>query len=192
MNDSINNPIDSNNNDINPLIQGDSLITNNSPITSKSLITNQLKAKGAKKRRLSHNQELAIKSQIDLGVPPIKIAAIERISTSTVYNVVKNKRLEILKNDELDHLKSAMISKTYSNALTAQHYINDDKLEKATFVQLMVGSKIGIEMARLMEERSTANVNIKSVNQLISDEYQSLSEKIASLDSKLYPDNKDK
>ena len=171
MDDSINNPIDSNNNDINPLIQGDSLITNNSPITSKSLITNQLKAKGAKKRRLSHNQKLAIKSQVNLGISVPTIAKQERISTSTVYNVVKNKRLEILKNDELDHLKSAMISKTYSNALTAQHYINDDKLEKATFVQLMVGSKIGIEMARLMEERSTANVNIKSVNQLISDDH---------------------
>jgi hypothetical protein len=53
-------------------------------------------------------------------------------------------------------------------------------------MQLMIGSKIAIEQARLLEEKSTSNIAIKSLNEAIHSEIQSLTDRLKTIDNQLY------
>ena len=142
--------------------------------------------KKSKSERLSPTRKLAIKSMVESNMSLTEIKNSENVAYQTIYNVINDPKLEILGNKQLDRLKSHIITKAYSNSYYAQSSVTKDKLENASFMQLMIGSKIAIEQARLLEEKSTSNIAIKTLNDAIHGEIQSLSDRIKSLDNQLY------
>ena len=76
-----------------------------------------------------------------------------------ILKLIADKHEFILTPGESTHLKKALTSKSYAVSMLAQENVTQDKLDKASFVQLMVGSKIALEMGRLLEDRSTSNVS---------------------------------
>jgi predicted DNA-binding protein YlxM (UPF0122 family) len=161
-------------------------ISNLANISNKQSKLNPTYKKKHKSERLSPTRKLAIKSLVQSDMSISEIGRQENVSMQTIYNVLNDPKLELLGTKQIEKLKSHIISKAYSNSYHAQSAVNDDKLEKSSFMQLMIGSKIAIEQARLLEEKSTSNIAIKSLNEAIHSEIQSLTDRLKTIDNQLY------
>lgn len=123
-----------------------------------------------------------VESKMSLGVS--KRQAVKQVagdygaSNKLVMQIIDADTKPILNSRELGNLKKALISKSYSTSFTAQAAVNDEKLRKSSFVQLMVGSKIALEMARLLEDRSTVNISHRGLIETISSDRQKIMDQL--------------
>lgn len=161
---------------------------NNLPISNNSLpISTTDKKKYGKKlskySRLSESQKLIIKSKIASNIPITQIAKEESISPQTIYNVVNKSDMPVLENKQLDKLQKSIISHAYANAFQATKSVTQEKIDSSSLVQIGVFSKISVELARLLQEKSTSNIAVHNLNENINDELENLRRKITNLDN---------
>lgn len=125
------------------------------------------KTEKPKYRRYSSNHKALMVAEVEAlksnGMSQNKalaeVSARNGMSTRRIYEMLQGESDPILKPGEANHIKKALTSKSYATSYWAQDNVTQDKLDKASFVQLMVGSKIALEMGRLLEDRSTANIS---------------------------------
>jgi len=129
-------------------------------------------------KRYTHTQKLAVKALLESGKTPTEIQREEKIDRSTVYNVMRDQRINLLAKQQVDAIKNALVGLTYANAYRAQGAITEEKLENSSFLQLMTGSAIGIEKGRLMENLSTDNVSFRGISQNIEEDRAKLMSKL--------------
>ena len=141
------------------------------------------KDKSAHGKRYTLTQKLAVKALLDTGMSPTQIQRQEKMDKSTVYNVMKDQRIDLLAKSQVDSIKNSLIGLTYANAYRAQSAITDEKLESSSFLQLMTGSAIGIEKGRLMENLSTDNVSFRGISQSIDEDRQKIMSRFKDLET---------
>lgn len=134
-------------------------------------------------KRLSESQKLIIKSKVDSNIPISRISVDEDVSIPTIYNVVKKSQYPVLDNKQLKNLQKSIISHAYANAFQATNSVTQEKINSSSLVQIGVFSKISIETARLLEEKSTSNIAVHNLNENINDELDNLRRKITNLDN---------
>jgi hypothetical protein len=95
------------------------------------------------------------------GLSERKIASLTGVSRHVVRKVVK--RLDVDKNELLDHIKKNMANDLM---LGAQKFLtvatSPGKLEKASLLQAVTGMGIAIDKARLLQGESTENLSIRA------------------------------
>lgn len=163
-------------------------LDNSDNINNVSNIDNQIVDNNHRKpkfKKLSDSQKLIIKAKFQSGVPMSDLSKEFNTSYQSIHSVISNKKFEIMEKKHLENLKKSLISHAYANAFQAQDSVTKEKMESASLVQLGVFSKISIEVARLLEEKSTQNIAIHSLNQTIDDELKDLREKIYNLDNNI-------
>jgi hypothetical protein len=121
-------------------------------------------------KRYTYAQKLAVKALLESGKSPTQIQREEGMDKSTVYNVMRDKRISLLAKQQVDFIKNSLVGMTYANAYRAQDSITDEKLSQSSALQLMTLSAIGIEKGRLMENLSTDNVSFRGVSQSIDED----------------------
>lgn len=137
-------------------------------------------------QKLTPAQKAIVKTQVLNKVgSKSAIAAANKITRETLYRIVEDESIDVLSTANLDITKKGLITAAYSNALLAQKSVTKEKLDKSSFVQLMVGSKIATEQARLMEEKSTTNVSVIGALQTFANIEQDFGAKLKALDDKL-------
>lgn len=134
-------------------------------------------------KRYTFAQKLAVRSLLQAGMSPSEIQKEEGMDASTVYNVMKDKRVEILAQKQVEEIKRSLVGMTYGNSFRAQQAITDEKLSNSSALQLMTISAIGIDKGRLMEGLSTENVSFRGVAASVEDDRQKLMKRIEALDS---------
>lgn len=127
--------------------------------------------------RYSLARKLAIKSLVQSGMSPTQIERQEGVDRSTVYDVMKDKKIAILASKQVDEVKRSLIGYQYGNAFRAQEKITDDKLGAMNAYQLSLISSINIDKARLMENLSTENVAHRGYIESANDHLSKLKEK---------------
>lgn len=132
-------------------------------------------------RRYSLARKLAVKARVDAGETPYRVAKDEGMDSSTVYDVIKDKRIQILDKSQVGKVKTSLIGYTYGNAWRAQNKISEAKLEAMNALQLMTISAIGIDKGRLMEGLSTENVSHRGVVENIDADRRKLMDEITKL-----------
>lgn len=137
----------------------------------------------SKYARLSESQKLIIKSKVDSNIPISQIAREESVCNQTIYNVVNKADMPILENKQLDKLQKSIISHAYANAFQATKSVTQEKIDSSSLVQIGVFSKISVELARLLQEKSTSNIAVHNLNENINDELENLRRKITNLDN---------
>ena len=167
----------------NPIININNINKSNLPIKPPS------KKKGkpgkSKEQYLTDSQKLIIHSKRLAGTSVKDLCNEFNITTQTVHNVVSQFQGKILNSKELDQVQKSLISLSYANAFQASNSVTQEKMDSSSLVQLGVFSKISIEIARLLQEKSTANIAIHSLNQTINDEIANLREKMSNLDNNI-------
>lgn len=161
---------------------------NNLPISNNSLpISTTDKKKYGKKlskySRLSESQKLIIQSKVASNIPITHIAKQESVHPQTIYNVVNKSDMPILENKQLDKLQKSIISHAYANAFQATKSVTQEKIDSSSLVQIGVFSKISVELARLLQEKSTSNIAVHNLNENINDELENLRRKMINLDN---------
>ena len=151
---------------------------NNSPISN--IKHNKRLSKYA---RLSESQKLIIKSKVDSNIPISQIAREESVCNQTIYNVVNKADYPVLENKQLDKLQKSIISHAYANAFQATKSVTQEKIDSSSLVQIGIFSKISVELARLLQEKSTSNIAVHNLNENINDELENLRRKITNLDN---------
>ena len=101
------------------------------------------------------------------------------ITRTTLTRILTDDSLITFNQRQLSSLKGKLISRAYSNSMLAQTHVTPAKLQKSSFVQLMVGSKIAMEMGRLLEDKSTANIAHAGVTVEAGDEIQKIKQKLS-------------
>lgn len=151
---------------------------NNSPISN-----HKHSKKFSKYARLSESQKLIIKSKVDSNIPISQIAREESVCNQTIYNVVNKADYPVLENKQLDKLQKSIISHAYANAFQATKSVTQEKIDSSSLVQIGVFSKISVELARLLQEKSTSNIIVHNLNENINDELENLRRKMINLDN---------
>lgn len=151
---------------------------NNSPISN-----HKHSKKFSKYARLSESQKLIIKSKVDSNIPISQIAREESVCNQTIYNVVNKADYPVLENKQLDKLQKSIISHAYANAFQATKSVTQEKIDSSSLVQIGVFSKISVELARLLSEKSTSNIIVHNLNENINDELENLRRKMINLDN---------
>ncbi len=151
---------------------------NNSPINN-----HKHSKKFSKYARLSESQKLIIKSKVDSNIPVSQIAREESVCPQTIYNVVNKADYPVLENKQLDKLQKSIISHAYANAFQATKSVTQEKIDSSSLVQIGVFSKISVELARLLQEKSTSNIIVHNLNENINDELENLRRKMINLDN---------
>lgn len=126
-------------------------------------------------------RKLAVKALLESGKSPTQIAKSEGIHRTTVYDVMKDKKFELLSSEQVHKIKSSLVGNTYANAFRAQDAISDEKLSQSSALQLMTISAIGIEKGRLMENLSTDNVSFRGISQSIDDDRAKIMKRMAEI-----------
>jgi len=161
--------------------------THNNIINNNPTITTSDKKKYGKKlskySRLSESQKLIIQSKVASNIPITQIAKEESVHPQTIYNVVNKSDMPILENKQLDKLQKSIISHAYANAFQATKSVTQEKIDSSSLVQIGVFSKISVELARLLQEKSTSNIAVHNLNENINDELDNLRRKIINLDN---------
>lgn len=139
----------------------------------------------SKEQYLTDSQKLIIHSKRLAGTSVKDLCNEFNITTQTVHNVVSQFQGKILNSKELEQVQKSLISISYANAFQASNSVTQEKMDSSSLVQLGVFSKISIEIARLLQEKSTANIAIHSLNQTINDEIANLREKMSNLDNNI-------
>lgn len=154
-------------------------------INNNSLPINNHKhsKKFSKYARLSESQKLIIKSKVDSNIPISQIAREESVCNQTIYNVVNKADYPVLENKQLDKLQKSIISHAYANAFQATKSVTQEKIDSSSLVQIGVFSKISVELARLLQEKSTSNIIVHNLNENINDELENLRRKMINLDN---------
>lgn len=155
---------------------------NNSPISNNSLPINNTDTKKYGKR-LSQSQKLIIQSKVNSNIPISQIAREESVCNQTIYNVVNKADYPVLENKQLDKLQKSIISHAYANAFQATKSVTQEKIDSSSLVQIGVFSKISVELARLLQEKSTSNIAVHNLNENINDELENLRRKMINLDN---------
>lgn len=120
-------------------------------------------------KRYTLARKLAVKSLLNSGMSPTEIERTEGIDRSTVYSVMKDKKIALLAPKQVDEIKRSLIGAQYGNAYRAQEKISDEKLQAMNAYQLSLISSINIDKARLMENLSTENVAHRGYVETASD-----------------------
>ena len=89
----------------------------------------------------------------------------------------------VLENKQLDKLQKSIISHAYANAFQATKSVTQEKIDSSSLVQIGVFSKISVELARLLQEKSTSNIIVHNLNENINDELENLRRKMINLDN---------
>lgn len=139
----------------------------------------------SKEQFLTDSQKLIIHSKRLAGTSVKDLCNEFHITTQTVHNVISQFQGKILNSKELEQVQKSLISLSYANAFQASNSVTQEKMDSSSLVQLGVFSKISIEIARLLQEKSTANIAIHSLNQTINDEIANLREKMSNLDNNI-------
>lgn len=135
-------------------------------------------------KRYTLTQKLAVKALLESGRTPTEIQRSENVDRSTVYNVMQDKRIELLAQGQVDRIKASLVGMTYGNAYRAQQAITDEKLSNSNALQLTTISAINIEKGRLMENLSTENVSFRGVATSIDEDRQKLMKRLDDLEGK--------
>ena len=133
-------------------------------------------------KRYSPAQKLAVKALLAAGKTPTEIERSEKMDRSTVYDVMKDHRVDILPPKVIDDIKRSLIGSQYGNAHRAQLKITDAKLDAMNAYQLSLITSINVDKARLMENLSTENISHRGVMESIDAERQKLIDKMNALD----------
>lgn len=157
---------------------------NNSQDNPVNSLNNPIQPK-RRRKNLSDSEKLIIKSKHLAGISISDLKNEFQVTDQTIHNVISQKNFEIMSNKSLENLKKSLISHSYANAFQAQNSVTQEKMDSSSLVQLGVFSKISIEVARLLEEKSTQNIAIHNLNQSINDELSNLREKISNLDNNI-------
>lgn len=136
-----------------------------------------------KENFLTDSQQLIIYSKFQAGQSISSISKDFKVSPQTVHNVIFKKSGKLLSQSELENLQKNLVSLSYANAFQASNSVTQEKIDSSSLVQLGVFSKINIEVARLLQERSTQNIAIHSLSENISQELNNLRDKITNLDN---------
>ena len=128
-------------------------------------------------KRYSLARRLAIKARYEAGESPSLIAREEGVDPSTVYDVMKNKKIAILASKQVEEIKKSLVGAKYANAYRAQEKITDSKLDAMNAYQLTLISSINVDKARLMENLSTENIAHRGIVDTAATEIQKLRDK---------------
>lgn len=167
----------------NPIININNI--NKSNLPTKPPSPKKGKPGKSKEQFLTDSQKLIIHSKRLAGTSVKDLCNEFNVSIQTVHNVVSQFQGKILNSKELDQVQKSLISLSYANAFQASNSVTQEKMDSSSLVQLGVFSKISIEIARLLQEKSTANIAIHSLNQTINDEIANLREKMSNLDNNI-------
>jgi|GEM_PF-6798969 len=111
-------------------------------------------------KRYTPVEKLAVAAMLKAGKTPTEIERESGIDRSTVYDVKKDKRYQIIDDKKLDDIKRSLLGMTFQTAHRAQEKITDDKLDASSALQLMTISAIGIDKGRLMSDMATQIIKI--------------------------------
>lgn len=93
------------------------------------------------------------------GQTQAQIATMFDISQASVSTYIKRNKASI---GMINNFDSVMINTLKDKALEVQQSVNEDDYKKASLSQKAVATGIFIEKARLLEDKSTANVSVRS------------------------------
>jgi len=131
--------------------------------------------------RYSLTQRIAVKALAESGVSPTAIARTENIDRSTVYSIMKNRKIEVLAQHQVNAIKRSLIGLAYANAYRAQEKITENKLDAMNAYQLSLISSINVDKARLGENLSTENISHRGLNETLAEDRQRILDKISGL-----------